>query len=401
MYEDQTYEVILERMLARVNEKFDKREGAVIFDTHSPTAIEFQILYIELDTILREAYGDTASREFLILRCKERGITPDPATNAILRGVFTPSNIDVIGKRFNIGTMNYVVLREATDGEGGYEVQCETPGIIGNQYLGQMIPIEYIDGLETATLTEILIPGEDEEDTEVLRDRYFASFEEKAFGGNRADYINKTNAIPGVGSTKVTRVWNGDISPASMIPNEAVQAWYKTGLSSLPAAVQSWITAVYTAAKGLKLTTGGTVLITILNSNFDVANETLLNLVKETLDPDEYTGEGYGLAPIGHVVNVVSAEAVEITVKTTITFDVGYSWSNLQTSIDEVIKNYLLELRKTWADEDHLIVRISQIETRLLGIKGIVDITGTTINGAAGNLTLGKYEVPVYEGASG
>lgn len=400
MYEDQTYEVILERMLARVNEKFDKREGAVIFDTHSPTAIEFQILYIELDTILREAYGDTASREFLILRCKERGITPDPATNAILRGVFTPSNIDVIGKRFNIGTMNYVVLREATDGEGGYEVQCETPGIIGNQYLGQMIPIEYIDGLETATLTEILIPGEDEEDTEVLRDRYFASFEEKAFGGNRADYINKTNAIPGVGSTKVTRVWNGDISPASMIPNEAVRSWYKTGLSSLPAAVQSWITAVYTAAKDLKLTTGGTVLITILNSNFDVANETLLNLVKETLDPDEYTGEGYGLAPIGHVVNVKSADDIGITVKTTITFDVGYSWSNLQTSIDGVIEDYLLELRKTWADEDHLIVRISQIETRLLGIKGIVDINGTTINGVADNFTLGKYEVPVYERAS-
>lgn len=400
MYEDQTYEVILERMLARVNEKFDKREGAVIFDTHSPTAIEFQILYIELDTILREAYGDTASREFLILRCKERGITPDPATNAILRGVFTPENIDVIGKRFNIGTMNYVVLREATDGEGGYEVQCETPGIIGNQYLGQMIPIEYIDGLETATLTEILIPGEDEEDTEVLRDRYFASFEEKAFGGNRADYINKTNAIPGVGSTKVTRVWNGDISPASMIPNEAVRSWYETGLSSLPAAVQSWITAVYTAAKDLKLTTGGTVLITILNSNFDVANETLLNLVKETLDPDEYTGEGYGLAPIGHVVNVKSAKAEPITIKTTITFDVGYSWSNLQTSIDGVIEDYLLELRKTWADEDHLIVRISQIETRLLGIKGIVDINGTTINGVADNFTLGKYEVPVYEGAS-
>lgn len=222
---DVTYNEILERMLARVNDKFDKREGSVIFDTHSPTAIELQLLYIELNTLISEAYGDTASREFLILRCKERGITPDPATNAILRGVFTPENIDVIGKRFNIGTMNYVVLREATDGKGGYEVQCETPGIIGNQYLGQMIPIEYIDGLETATLTEILIPGEDEEDTEVLRDRYFASFEEKAFGGNRADYINKTNAIPGVGSTKVTRVWNGDISPASMIPNEAVQAW--------------------------------------------------------------------------------------------------------------------------------------------------------------------------------
>ena len=398
MYENVTYETILERMLARVDDKFDKREGAVIFDTHSPTAIELQILYIELDTILREAYGDTASREFLILRCQERGISPYPATNAVLKGVFTPSNIDVLGKRFNIGTLNYVVTEKISDGE--YQVQCETAGIVGNQYLSTMIPIEYIEGLETATLTEVLIPGEDEEDTEVLRQRYFASFEEKAFGGNRADYITKTNAIPGVGSTKVTRVWNGDISPASMVPNEAVQSWYSSSLSSLPAAVQPWVTAVYTAAKDLKLTAGGTVLITILDSNFDVANETLIGTVKETLDPDEYTGEGYGIAPIGHVVNVKSAEAVPVTVKTTITFDVGYSWSNLQTSIDNVISDYLLELRQSWADQDHLIVRISQIETRLLSVTGIIDINGTTINNTPDNLTLGQFEVPVFEGAS-
>lgn len=397
---DVTYEEILDRMLARVPDKFDKREGSVIFDTHSPTALELQRIYIELNTLISESYGDSASRECLILRCKEKGITPNPATNAILRGVFTPSNIDVIGKRFNIGTMNYVVLREATNSGDGYEVQCESPGIIGNLHLGTMTPIEYIEGLETATLTEVLIPGEDEEDTEDLRQRYFASFDEESFGGNRADYINKINAIPGVGSTKVTRVWNGDISPASMIPNETVQSWYNSSLFSFPAAVQDWLTAIYTAAKDLKLTTGGAVLITLLNSNFNAANETLLKTVKETLDPDEYTGEGYGLAPIGHVVNVQSAEAVEITVKTTITFDIGYSWSNLQTTINDAIENYLLELRRSWADENYLIVRISQIETRLLGIKGIVDITGTTINETADNLTLEKYQVPVFEGAS-
>ena len=394
---DVTYNEILERMLARVNDKFDKREGSVIFDTHSPTAIELQLLYIELNTLISEAYGDTASREFLILRCKERGITPDPATNAILRGVFTPENIDVIGKRFNIGTMNYVVLREATDGKGGYEVQCETPGIIGNQYLGQMIPIEYIDGLETATLTEILIPGEDEEDTEVLRDRYFASFEEKAFGGNRADYINKTNAIPGVGSTKVTRVWNGDISPASMIPNEAVQAWYKTGLSSLPAAVQSWITAVYNAALDLKLTTGGTVLITILNSNFDVANDTLLNLVKETLDPDEYTGEGYGLAPIGHVVNVVGVTPETVNITLNLTYSSGWNWAAVKSYVETVVDDYFEELAKAWETSEHLTVRISQIESRILSECSdmITDIADTQINGKEENLVLGADSIPV------
>jgi len=45
-------------------------------------------------------------------------------------------------------------------------------------------------------------------------------------------------------------------------------------------------------------------------------------------------------------------------------------------------------------------VRISQIETRLLTIKGIVDIDSTKINGAADNFTLGKYEIPVFGGAS-
>lgn len=231
MYEGETHEVILDRMLKRVSDKFDKREGSILWDTHSPTAFEFQLLYIELDTILREAYGDTASREFLIRRCKERGIAPDEATHAILKGEFTPKNIDVTGKRFNISSLNFKVVEQIADGE--YKVECETPGVVGNQQLGTMIPIEYIEGLETAELTGVLIPGEDEEDTEALRKRYFDSFNEKAFGGNVQDYLTKTNSIPGVGSTKVTRVWNSDISPASMIPSVKVKSWYESTINTL------------------------------------------------------------------------------------------------------------------------------------------------------------------------
>jgi uncharacterized phage protein gp47/JayE len=395
---DVTYEEILERMLARVSDKFDKREGSVIFDTHSPTAIELQNLYIELNRLLAEAYGDSASREYLILRCAERGLSPYEATNAILKGVFTPANIDVTGQRFNIGSMNYVVTEKIADDE--YKVQCESSGITGNQYLGTMIPMEYIEGLETAELTEVLIPGEDEEDTEDLRTRYFASFEEKAFGGNMRDYLEKTNAIPGVGSTKVTRIWNSDIRPADMIPTAKVETWYKGIVDTLDQEVALWLSSVYAAAQDKKLTTGGTVLLTILNSDFGTASNTLIETVQETIDPAEFAGEGYGLAPIGHVVTVKSADAVEITVKTTITFETGYSWSNLQTSIDTAISDYLLELRKSWADTDHLVVRTSHIETRLLAISGIVDIDNTKINGSTNNLTLGKYEVPVFKGAS-
>ena len=394
---DVTYREILERMLNRVSDKFDKREGSVIFDTHSPTALELEILYVELNRIIAEGYGDTASREYLILRCKERGIIPYSATFAVLKGTFTPTTVDVVGKRFSLGLLNYIVTEKIADGE--YRVQCETPGTVGNQYFGQLIPIEYVEGLETATLTEVLIPGEDEEDTEDLRTRYFNSFDEKAFGGNVRDYIEKTNAIPGVGSTKVTRVWNSDIRPADMIPNEIVNEWYEGIIGTVNPTVKAWLEIVYSAAAEKKLTVGGTVLLTILNSEYGIPTPELIQTVQTAIDPEQNAGEGYGLAPIGHVVTVKPADAVTINIKTTITFDVGYSWSNLQSSVDEAIQAYLLELRRTWADNPYLVVRVSQIETRLLAIPGIVDIGNTRINNKADNLTLGKYEVPIYGGA--
>lgn len=398
MFEDTTYEVILQRMLDRVSAKFDKREGSVIWDTHSPAAIEFQILYLALDTIIQEAYGDTATREFLILRCRERGMTPYKATKAILKGEFSPADVDVLGKRFNIGEMNYLVTEQMA--QGIYKVQCEAEGEEGNRYLGTMIPIEYIRNLETAELTEVLIPGEEEEGTEELRRRYFESFVEKAFGGNVKDYLEKTNAIAGVGCTKVIRVWNGDIKPSQMIPSDAVKAWYGGIVDTLAEEPKNWLKAVYQAAKEKKLTTGGTVLLVILNSEFDLASKALIETVQKTMDPEAYAGEGYGLAPIGHVVSVKSAEGITISVRTGITFEQGYSWSNLQKSIEDVITAYFLELRRSWADTENLIIRVSQIETRILGIKGIIDIRGTTLNGVEENYTMGPYEIPVLGGVS-
>lgn len=399
MYEDVTYEVILQRMLDRVSDKLDKREGSVIFDTLSPTSIEFQILYLELQNILNEAYGDTASREFLILRCKERGIKPHAATHAVLQGEFTPTTIDVTGKRFNIGNMNYIVREQIEPGK--YQVQCEKEGTVGNQYLGNMIPMEYIDGLANAELTRVLIPGEDEEETEALRQRYFSSFASQAFGGNRQDYIEKTNAIAGVGSVKVTPVWNADISPGAMLPSAAVTEWYNTITDGLDMEVAAWLSSVYMAAYEKKLTTGGTVKLTVLDSDFNRASDVMLKNIQQEIDPQDMAGEGFGIAPIGHVVNVGTATEVTINITAVLAFEAGYGWSNLQAHIDNAVKAYLLDLRRTWADESNLILRISQIETRLLNIKGIVDVTKTKINGSESNLTLGSFEIPVFGGVSG
>ncbi len=396
MYEHISYEEILNRMMSRVSNKLDKREGSVIWDAHSPAALEIMALYIELERVINESFGDTASREFLIRRCAERGIKPYSASKAVCRGEFTPESVDVLGKRFNIGEINFCAVEKISDGV--YKMECEKAGSEGNHFIGQLIPIDYINGLQTAELAELLIPGEDEEDTEELRRRYFDSFEDKAFGGNVKDYITKTNAIAGVGQTKVTRVWNGDIKPSELIPSATVKAWYDGAVNGLDDEPKRWLETVFNAAEEKKLTAGGTVLLTILGADFGEASEELVKKVQEEIDPEPYGGEGMGLAPIGHVVKVRSAEGVKVNIAVKIAFEAGYGFGNLKESIEKASEDYLLELRKVWGSSSVTVVRISQIETRLLSIKGIVDIGGTKINGAEENLTLGELQIPVLGG---
>lgn len=382
-----TYEAILKRMLANVPDDVDKREGSIIYDALAPCAAELAKMYIDIEQYREESYAETASREFLIKRAAERGLTPRAATRAILSAEF---NVFVpIGSRFSLDGLNYVVTDENV-------VTCETAGVEGNKHFGDALPIDFIDGLETAKITSLLIPGEDDEDTEALRERYFGSFNIRAFGGNKADYIEKISAIAGVGGVKITRVWNADIRPAELVPSESVLAWFESASGTLSEDVRTWLAAIIMAAKSGKLTAGGCVLATILNSEFNPASAALIERVKETLDPSESAGEGMGVIPIGHVVTVQSAEAVEVDVSANITFDEGYGWDNLQNTIDSAVSEYLLELRKSWQNASSLIVRISQIETRILGIKGVVDISDAALNGSPANLTLGAYEVPVF-----
>lgn len=396
MFEENTYEKILERMLGRISQKYDKREGSVIYDAHSPAALEIAFLYIELERIIKEGYGDTASRDFLILRCKERGITPYPASKAVLKLSVEPETLDVTGKRFNLGELNYIVTQKLNSGE--FSAECETLGKIGGSCLGEAIPIDYIDGLQKAEFTEVLIPGEDEEDTEELRSRYLNSFDEKAFGGNVQDYLEKTAAISGVGQVKVTRLWNGDVSPKDMIPNDDVTAWYNGQIAGEEAseAVKSWLSSVYGAAKEKKLTTGGTVLLTLLNSDNLPASKELIQKVQTEIDPVQNAGEGLGIAPIGHVVTVKSAEGAEVSISADITLDVGCTIDGLGESLENTVKDYLSELRKNWSCSPYIVVRISQIESRILGVKGVTDISSTALNGKQENLILSGGEVPIF-----
>lgn len=347
MYENITFELIMERMLAKVPSIMDKREGSVIWDALAPAALELQHLYIELDTVLNQTFADTASLYYLAKRAAERGIMQNLATKAILQGEFTPTNLELpIGTRFSCDTLNYVITEKVTDGT--YKMMCETAGTQGNLHFGILIPIDYIAGLETAELTELLIPAEDDEDVESLRKRYFDSMTSQAYGGNIADYKEKTNSIDGVGGIKVTPVWNG----------------------------------------------GGTVKLTIIDSTFNVPSDELIELVQNEADPIGHSGNGLGFAPIGHVVTVVGVQSKTVDIVTNIVYQSGWNWESTKTYILDAIDQYFHSLSEVWDENENLIVRISQLESKILACEGVLDISGTTLNGSASNLSLASDEIP-------
>lgn len=344
MFKDITFDIIMKRMLSRISADVDKREGSIIYDALAPAAVELQLAYLEMQAFLNEVFADTASREYLIRRASERGLTPEEATCAILKAEFTPTDIDVLNQRFNCGELNYTVIELISDGV--FKVQCETEGVIGNTNFGTLVPIEYIAGLQSAKLTELIIPGEDEEDTEVFRQRYMNSLQSKAFGGNVADYKEKVLALDGVGGVKVYRAedWNG----------------------------------------------AGTVRLVIQSSNYGIPTATFISELQDIIDPDE--GGGTGLAPIGHQVTVESVTPVGVGVVAHLTFDEGVEYTDISEAINTKLKEYYAELNENWQNVDNIVVSLTQVVIRLLEVEGVadVDISSVTINDKNENSKLGR-----------
>lgn len=339
-----TYEEILNRMLDKVPNTIDKRQGSIIFNSLAPAALELSNAYKELENVIKQSFADTSTKEFLTMRCAERGIFRKDATQAIRKAEF--NKIIALGDRFGIDGIAFECV-ELLNGNMA-KLKCEQYGEIGNTVYGTLLPLSYVEGLTFAELTDVLIPGEDIETDEELRKRYFENLESEAFGGNIADYKVKVNAISGVGGVKVYPVWNG----------------------------------------------GGTVKLVIIDSSYNKPSTELVNTVQTAVDPVSNSGDGLGIAPIGHTVTVDAVDEVVVNIVSTITLVTGYVWSDISSYIAQAINDYFIALKETWSSEDNLVVRISLIESAVLKITGVLDITGTTLNNQSTNLILTNNQIP-------
>lgn len=343
------YEELMDQMLAAIPNNIDKREGSLIYVALAPIVSMITEQQWYADNIMDSTMADTALGDDLTRKCGEHGVNRYPAFPAVRKGIFTTEDgrrQDVeIGSRFGAEGVAYEVT--ARKELGIFELTCEQTGKVGNSYFGPILPIGN-PYLGAATLSDVLVPGEEVESDEALRERFYIVVNSRPFGGNIAQYEENILAIPGVGGVRV-------------FPTPENQ--------------------------------GGKVQCVIIGADFRPASPALVARVQEIINP-EPSAKGYGLAPIGHNTTISTVVKKPVDVATTIAAAQDYRTADLLPAVRQAVEHYLQAL--VFHDN---VVRIARIDAAILAVDGIADIAGTTLCGTAGNLVLSaqwnRYEIPV------
>ncbi len=338
-YSKKTYAEIIRSQLNRVPDTLDKREGSIVQTALGPASWYMEGIYFYLAFFQNNVYADTATGTYLDRLAMQVRIERKRATPAIKKGVF---DIQVpIGSRFSVLAnpqyMTYRVMElvEKRADDFVYKMECEIAGEAGNNYSGKLIAIDYIPGLTSAQLTDLLNAGSDEETDDALRRRFLTKLQKPSTGGNRYDYYNWAMECEGVGAAKVFPLANGP----------------------------------------------GTVKVVIADSNRSAAGADLVNLVAAHIE---------GVRPIGASVSVVSAREKEINVYAGIKLKNGLNLGAVQNLFKEALTEYLQENAF-----DVSYISLAKAGNLLLNTAGVEDFTGLLINGAAGNQELQDEEIAV------
>lgn len=350
----QTYQNILTQMLDQVPATFDKRDTSPIPTALGPAAYALEGFYISLNQVQLAAYVQTATGQALDYLAVIAGLTRYPASAAVRLGIFDMavpigSRYSTINGADSINFQATAATTGETEGDYYYQLTAETPGSIGNEYTGPILPITAIPGLNSAQITDILVPGDDEESDEDFRARIIEALNDRPFGGNIASYRTYIMDIDGVGAVQVYPTWNG----------------------------------------------GGTVKCSVLGADFLPASPTLVENVQNAVDPPPNQGLGLGTAPIGAQVTVVAPEELTVNVSATLQLASGYAIGQVQTPIQQAVENYMLSVRQEWATpvnttsvEYQANVYVARITAAIVGVPGVVNATNVQLNGGTADLIL-------------
>lgn len=346
MFENETYENILNRMLARFPSTFDKREGSVLWDLLSPKAIELAQAYGDLDNVLKFTFASTTHGEYLDRKVEERGIEPRKfgrASGPVIINV--PIGTEVVtGTRIstNDPTPIYFLTKETVVSDNDIvtvQAEAEEIGEKANVRAGT-ITVIYGDLASVATVSnpQDFTGGIDLESDEELLKRYLADVRTPSTSGNKYEYVEWAKEVPGIQEARCYPKWQGP----------------------------------------------GTVKVVVIDSKKRSPSAELLNQVYENIEVKR---------PVLADVTVAGVDEVSVDISVKLTLKPNQDLEVSKSSLISNIQSYFESI--AFEDTDDYMIRYTAIGNSILDATGVLDYSELKINNLTSNIALAETEVPV------
>lgn len=356
---------IRERMLGNIPDEWRKEEGDFIYDAIRANPGEIIQLEMQQDRILQNAFPQYCEDDFLDLHLQLRGLnrikaTPNVRTLTIEAdpGVrinkgyrFTSIVLSDDGNPIEY-TSNEETIFTSADPIQGVRITCTLVGRVGNIAKGSEFILQPpIPGIRSIIDEGTTIPAADKEDANAAWTRYLEKVSNPDTGGNRNDYKRWVlENIPAVKKVIVETLWNGP----------------------------------------------GTVRIVCLGADYNPCSDVVVDLVQTYLDPILYQGYGYGKAPMGASVTVITGITKNINIGATVTYAPNADTAAILATFKAKVNNYLQSLAFEIDPKTETLypVAYNKIGSILITTPGVENYDDLTINYGYTDIELIPFDIP-------
>lgn len=308
-------------------------------------------------------------------------------------------------------------------------VEAVEPGAAGNVASGAVnLLLSPIAGIASVTNSAAITGGADIENDDAYRDRLRLSWSSAQGSGSVADYERWCLGYPGIGFVRVTPIWNGPGTVRVVVTDVENNPVSTTVLNNLQEILDPY--AAETAVDGTQTGLPSTAATLTVDSTTGFATsgkayvgDSLISY--SGISATTFTGvaglpssvsdntvvvqheTGQGLAPIGAIVSVRTAQTVTLNIAAEVTLSEGYSLDGesgtvaVLPEIEETLTNFVNNLppggeAPPGVNDGSGYVLLNRIASLILRTPGVYDITlaNLDLDGTNADFVVGALEVP-------
>lgn len=358
--------IIRKRMLDNIPDTWRKEEGDFPYDAIRANPGEIIQLEMQQDRVLQNAFPQYCEDGFLDLHLQLRGlnriqstysvrtltVVADPGVRIDRKYRLTSVVLDGDGNPIEF-TANEETVFTTTDTTVDIRVTCLTVGTAGNIPNGSEFVFQPpIPGVRSIADKGTIIPGADKESADAAWDRYLVKVRNPDTGGNKNDYARWVlENIPAVRKVIIETLWNGN----------------------------------------------GTVRVVCVGADFKPCSSEVIALVQTYLDPIPYQGYGYGKAPMGAVVTVITGSERVIDIAANVSYKPHADVEAIRLAFKQKLSEYLqsITFENDPTTNELYPVAYNKIGSMFFSIEGIENYSDLKINGKMGDVVLVPFDIPI------